>query len=85
MNALGEYTYKMKNAMKDTYVSSKISLMDEQKVRAAIWEAGNLLGCNQQAEACAFENCLLKIKSIFEPIIAKRKRGRNDEVIALDD
>ncbi|XP_057436297.1 heat shock cognate 70 kDa protein-like [Lotus japonicus] len=85
MNALVEYTYKVKKAMKDTTVSSKILPMDEQKVRDAITEAENLLADNQQLEAYVFENCLNKVRSIFEPVVVNRKRARNDEVVALDD
>ncbi|XP_057436287.1 heat shock 70 kDa protein 18-like [Lotus japonicus] len=81
MNALSKYAYKMKNAMKDTNLSSKILPIDEQKIRAAIVEAENFLDGNQQAEAYVFENCLHKVESIFEPIIIRRKRGRNDEVV----
>ncbi|MEX5533347.1 Hsp70 family protein, partial [Pseudomonas syringae] len=36
MNALSKYAYKMKSAMKDTNLSSKILPIDEQKIRAAI-------------------------------------------------
>ncbi|XP_057435361.1 heat shock cognate 70 kDa protein-like [Lotus japonicus] len=85
MNALSRYTYTMKNAMKHTNVSSKNLPMDEQKVRDAITEAENLLADNQQLEAYVFENCLNKVRSIFEPVVVKRKRARNDEVVALDE
>ncbi|XP_057436294.1 heat shock cognate 70 kDa protein-like [Lotus japonicus] len=85
MNSLNNYVYKMKNAMKDTNLSSKIVPIDEQNIKAAIVEAENLLDDNQQAEAYVYENCLQKVKSIFESITVKRKRERSPEVIVLDD
>ncbi|KAJ1443178.1 Heat shock protein 70 family [Sesbania bispinosa] len=85
MNALDNYLYKVKNHMKDAYINCNMLPQGEQKIWAAIREADNLLDDNQQAERYVFENCLNKLKSIFEPILVKRKRGWNDEVIVLDD
>ncbi|KAJ1443183.1 Heat shock protein 70 family [Sesbania bispinosa] len=72
INALDYYLYKVKNHMK-------------QKMRAAITEAENLLDENQEAETDVLENSLDKLKSIFEPILVKRKREWDYEHIILDD
>ncbi|KAL1323122.1 hypothetical protein HN51_068159 [Arachis hypogaea] len=68
--ALEEYVYKMSAFMEDAKVSSKIKSSQKKIIEAAIGEARELLDSNQQkVETADFENCLHKLRSIFDPII----------------
>ncbi|XP_061354241.1 heat shock 70 kDa protein 4-like [Gastrolobium bilobum] len=85
MNALNEYAYKVKNAVKDSKFSAKIIALDKQKLKDAIREARNLLDGNLQADSFVFETCMNRLVSIFEPIRVKLNHGWNDEESDVDD
>ncbi|KAK7261452.1 hypothetical protein RIF29_27764 [Crotalaria pallida] len=69
MHALDDYSYKMKNAMKDTSFSSKLYTHDKKMAEVTIEQASNLLECYEQVETDEFVDCLKKLKSIFEPLL----------------
>ncbi|CAK8531483.1 unnamed protein product [Lathyrus sativus] len=70
VNALDDYIYKMRNALKMVDVSSKLSSLEIKKMEDAIAVATNLCG-NQQVEIEVLEDYLTGLKSRMKYIIAK--------------
>ncbi|GAU47351.1 hypothetical protein TSUD_302200 [Trifolium subterraneum] len=72
VNALDDYIYKMKNALKNEDVNIKLSSEEIEKIESAIAVATNLLSDNyKQVEADVLEDHLKGLESRMKPIIAK--------------
>ncbi|KAJ3699403.1 hypothetical protein LUZ61_003108 [Rhynchospora tenuis] len=70
-NALENYTYNVRNAIKDDKISFKLSATDKKKIEDAINQAIQWLDINQLAEAEEFEDKMKELEGILNPIIAK--------------
>ncbi|TKY64861.1 Heat shock cognate 70 kDa protein 2 [Spatholobus suberectus] len=67
-NAFDDYVYKMRNALKNKYISSK----ERKTISSAITKATNLLdGDDQQDEIEVFEDYLKELVNLFDHIIGK--------------
>ena len=73
MNALDECVYKLRNAMKNTDVKSKLSSEEVKKINSAITVATNLLDKknNQHNEVDVLEGNLKELESMFENLVVK--------------
>ncbi|KAF2296040.1 hypothetical protein GH714_035804 [Hevea brasiliensis] len=74
-NALENYSYNMRNTVKDEKISSKLAAADKKKIEDAIDQAIQWLDSNQLAEADEFEDKMKELESICNPIIAKMYQG----------
>ncbi|CAJ1841585.1 unnamed protein product [Sphenostylis stenocarpa] len=68
MNSLDDYIYKMKNALKNKYTSSKLSSRESNKINSAITKATYLLD-NDNQESEIFEDYLKELESLFDHIL----------------
>ncbi|TKY64858.1 Mediator of RNA polymerase II transcription subunit 37c [Spatholobus suberectus] len=69
-NALDDYVYKMRNALKNKNISSQ----ESKKVSSAITKATDLLdGDNQKDEIEVFEDYLQELVSLFDHIMGKSR------------
>jgi L1 cell adhesion molecule like protein len=72
VNALDDYIYKMKNALKKEDVNINLSSEEIEKIESAITVATNLLSDNNQhVDADVLEDHLKGLETRMEPIIAK--------------
>ena len=71
MNALDDYVYKMKKALQDVDVCSKLNSQDEMMMNSAITKARYLLDGNQHPETAMLEDYLKEVESIYESTIVK--------------
>ncbi|TKY68470.1 Heat shock cognate 70 kDa protein 2 [Spatholobus suberectus] len=72
MNALDGYVYKMKNALKNNYISSKLCSQEREKISSAMTKATYLLdNDNQLVEIQVFEDYLEELVGLFEHNIGK--------------
>jgi L1 cell adhesion molecule like protein len=69
VNALDNYIYKMRNALKKNDISLKLSSREIKKIESAIVVATNLVD-NKNAEIDVLENYLIGLESRMEPILA---------------
>jgi L1 cell adhesion molecule like protein len=69
VNALDNYIYKMRNALKKNDISLKLSSREIKKIESAIVVATNLID-NKNAEIDVLENYLIGLESRMEPILA---------------
>jgi L1 cell adhesion molecule like protein len=69
VNALDNYIYKMRNALKKNDISLKLSSREIKKIESAIVVATNLVD-NKNAEIDVLENYLIGLESRMEPIMA---------------
>uniref|UniRef100_A0A7N0UEZ8 Heat shock protein 70 n=1 Tax=Kalanchoe fedtschenkoi TaxID=63787 RepID=A0A7N0UEZ8_KALFE len=74
-NALENYSYNMRNTIKDEKIGEKLPAADKKKIEDAIEGAIQWLDANQLAEADEFEDKLKELESICNPIIAKMYQG----------
>ncbi|CAL5426683.1 unnamed protein product [Camellia sinensis] len=74
-NALENYSYNMRNTIKDEKISTKLPTADKKKIEDAIDQAIHWLDANQLAEADEFEDKVKELESICIPIIAKMYQG----------
>ncbi|KAK9014610.1 hypothetical protein V6N11_005764 [Hibiscus sabdariffa] len=74
-NALENYSYNMRNTVKDEKIGSKLDPADKKKIEDAIDGAIQWLDGNQLAEADEFEDKMKELESICNPIIAKMYQG----------
>jgi len=70
VNALDDYIYKMRNALKKEDINVKLSSEEIEKIESAIAVATNLVD-NGQVEIDILEDCLNGLKNRMEQIIAK--------------
>jgi heat shock 70kDa protein 1/2/6/8 len=72
VNALDDYIYKMRNALKKTDINIKLSSEEIEKIESAIATATNLVDENKwQVEIDVLEDHLKGLESRMEQIIAK--------------
>ena len=71
MNALDEWVYKLRNAVKNKDVKLKLSSEVTDQINSAITKTTNLLVRNQQSEIDVLENHLKELESVFQHIIRK--------------
>jgi len=74
-NALENYSYNMRNTIKDEKIASKLAAADKKKIEDSIDEAIQWLDSNQLAEADEFDDKMKELESICNPIIAKMYQG----------
>ncbi|KAK8476856.1 hypothetical protein V6N11_057443 [Hibiscus sabdariffa] len=74
-NALENYSYNMRNTVRDEKIGSKLDPADKKKIEDAIDGAIQWLDGNQLAEADEFEDKMKELESICNPIIAKMYQG----------
>nr|ABX26256.1 heat shock protein 70-like protein [Panax quinquefolius] len=85
-NALENYSYNMRNTVKDEKIASKLPAADKKKVEDAIEDTIQWLESNQLAEADEFEDKMKELESICNPIIAKMYQGAGGEGgVPMDD
>ncbi|KAJ6819159.1 heat shock cognate 70 kDa protein 2-like [Iris pallida] len=70
-NALENYSYNMRNTIKDEKIASKLPAEDKKKIEDAIDEAIQWLDSNQLAEADEFDDKMKELEGLCNPIIAK--------------
>ncbi|KAK3019620.1 hypothetical protein RJ639_004562 [Escallonia herrerae] len=69
--ALENYAYKIRNALKNEKINSKLRKAHEEKIQDAIAKAIYWLKRNQLAEADEFEDKMMELKSVCKPLMAK--------------
>uniref|UniRef100_K7LZH1 Uncharacterized protein n=1 Tax=Glycine max TaxID=3847 RepID=K7LZH1_SOYBN len=74
-NALENYSYNMRNTIKDEKIGGKLDPADKKKIEDAIEQAIQWLDSNQLGEADEFEDKMKELESICNPIIAKMYQG----------
>mmetsp|Transcript_96 Transcript_96/g.155 ORF Transcript_96/g.155 Transcript_96/m.155 type:complete len:643 (-) Transcript_96:829-2757(-) len=74
-NALENYSYNMRNTIREEKVASQISSEDKEKIEKALHESIEWLDHNQQAEVEEFEHKLKELEDICNPIITKLYQG----------
>ncbi|KAJ7977113.1 Heat shock cognate 70 kDa protein [Quillaja saponaria] len=85
-NALENYSYNMRNTIKDEKIGAKLSPDDKKKIEDAIEQAIQWLDSNQLAEADEFEDKMKELESLCNPIIAKMYQGAGGEAgVPMDD
>jgi heat shock protein 1/8 len=72
--ALESYAYKMKNIVNDEEIGNKLDAAGKKKIKAAIKHVIHWLNGIQHAEADEFEDKLIGLELICNPIIAKISR-----------
>ncbi|XP_069148645.1 heat shock 70 kDa protein 5-like [Solanum lycopersicum] len=74
-NALENYTYNMRNTVRDEKISGKLDSSEKQKIEKAVDETIEWLDRNQLAEVDEFENKLKELEKLCNPIIGKMYQG----------
>ncbi|KAM0921616.1 hypothetical protein ACQ4PT_006595 [Festuca glaucescens] len=74
-NALENYSYNMRNTIKDEKIASKLPAEDKKKIEDAIDAAIQWLDTNQLAEADEFDDKMKELEALCNPIIAKMYQG----------
>lgn len=74
-NALENYTYNMRNTIKDEKIGTRLSEGDNKRIEEAIDGAIQWLEGNQLAEADEFEDKMKELEGICNPIIAQDVPG----------
>jgi len=74
-NTLENYTYNMRNAIKDDKIASKLPAEDKRRIEDAVDSAISWLDSNQLAEVDEFEDKMKELEGICNPIIAKMYQG----------
>jgi heat shock protein 1/8 len=72
--ALENYVYKMRSIVNDKEIGDKVDAAGKEKIEAAIKHVIRWLGGSQHAEADEFEDKLIGLELICNPIIAKISR-----------
>ncbi|KAK7295719.1 hypothetical protein RJT34_18630 [Clitoria ternatea] len=71
MNALDDYVYKMRNALRKKDIDSKLCSQEKEKINSAITKATNFLDDNQQDDVDVLEDYLKELVSAFEHVMGK--------------
>ncbi|KAK2976849.1 hypothetical protein RJ640_009300 [Escallonia rubra] len=69
--ALENYTYKIRKTLMNDKMNSKLPKAHEKKIQEAIRKAIYWLDRNQLAEADEFEDKMMELKSVCDPLVAK--------------
>jgi len=78
MNALDDYLYNMRKAMKDDRVSMLTSI-ERMKINSAMIKGKKLIDEKQHQEAFVFVDFQRELESIFESALKKINNGYSDE------
>ncbi|ONK62269.1 uncharacterized protein A4U43_C07F2170 [Asparagus officinalis] len=84
-NALENYSYNMRNTIKDDKIASKLAEADRKKIEDSIEQAIQWLDANQLAEADEFEDKMKELEGICNPIIAKMYQGAGADMGGMDE
>jgi heat shock protein 1/8 len=74
-NALENYSYNMRNTVRDEKIAGKLDPADKEKIEKAVSEAIEWLDRNQLAEVDELEDKMKELEGICGPIIAKMYQG----------
>jgi L1 cell adhesion molecule like protein len=74
-NALENYTYNMRNTIKDDKIAGQLSSEDKQTIDKAVNETITWLDNNQLAEVDEFEDKQKELEGICNPIISRMYQG----------
>ncbi|KAI0509849.1 hypothetical protein KFK09_010446 [Dendrobium nobile] len=74
-NALENYTYNMRNTIKDEKIGGKLNSADKQKIEEALEQIIQWIDGNQLAETDEFEDKMKELEGLCNPIIAKLYQG----------
>jgi len=74
-NALENYSYNMRNTIREEKVGQQLGSEDKEKIEKAINESIDWLEHNQMAEVEEFEHKLKELEQICNPIITKMYQG----------
>eukprot|EP00897_Mesotaenium_endlicherianum_P005464 jgi/Mesen1/4946/ME000247S04229 len=74
-NSLENYTYNMRNTMRDEKVSSKLDAADKATIEREVQSVLDWLDNNQLAEVEEFEDKQKELENIANPIISKMYQG----------
>jgi L1 cell adhesion molecule like protein len=74
-NSLENYTYSMKNSMKDEKTTSTLTAEDKKNIEDALKKTIDWLDDHQNAEKVVFEDKLKQLEGLCNPIIAKMYSG----------
>ncbi|KAG6485940.1 hypothetical protein ZIOFF_054507 [Zingiber officinale] len=74
-NALENYSYNMRNTIKDDKIAGKLPPADKKTIEDAVERAIGWLDGNQLAESEEFEDKMKELEGICNPIIAKMYQG----------
>lgn len=84
-NALENYTYNMRNSIKDDKIGEKLNSVDKKKIEDALDQTIQWLDGNQLAETDEFEHKLKELEGLCNPIIAKLYSGGAAGKAAMDE
>jgi len=70
-NALENYTYSLRNTMKDEKIAAKLERSDKEKLEKLIQEIVSWLDKNQMAEKAEFEFKQKELENVASPIMTK--------------
>ncbi|CAK8541036.1 unnamed protein product [Lathyrus sativus] len=79
INALDDYLYTVRKAMKDDCVSSKLNPDDKVKINSAMIKGKSLIDDNKQEDTFMFVDCLKELESVFESAMNKVNKSYSDE------
>ncbi|KAL0918105.1 hypothetical protein M5K25_010096 [Dendrobium thyrsiflorum] len=74
-NALENYTYNMRNTIKDEKIGGKLNSADKQKIEEALEQIIQWMDGNQLAETDEFEDKMKELEGLCNPIMAKLYQG----------
>jgi heat shock protein 1/8 len=74
-NALENYTYNLRNTIRDEKIAGQLSSDDKQSMEKAVNETITWLDNNQLAEVDEFEDKQKELESICNPIISRMYQG----------
>ncbi|XP_043694753.1 heat shock 70 kDa protein-like [Telopea speciosissima] len=74
-NALENYAYNMRNAVRDEKFSGKLDPEDKKKIEKAVEDTIQWLEGNQLAEVEEFEDKMKELEALCNPIISKMYQG----------
>lgn len=77
-NSLENYTYNMRNTIRDDKIASKLPADDKSKIESAIEETIKWMDQNQLAEVEEFEHKQEELEKVCSPIIQRMYQGGNE-------
>ncbi|PKU86288.1 heat shock cognate 70 kDa protein [Dendrobium catenatum] len=83
-NALENYTYNMRNTIKDEKIGGKLNSADKHKIEEALEQIIQWIDGNQLAETDEFEDKIKELEGLCNPIIAKLYQGGGEATMDED-
>lgn len=74
-NSLENYTYNLRNSVRDEKIAGQLSTEDKEKLEKAVNETIAWLEANQLAEVDEFEDKQKELESICNPILSRMYQG----------